>query len=201
MTPDSRNLVEDIQNHVTTIVLAGGRARRFKGQDKGLIAFKGKPLLKHAIDTFSPHTHALVISANRNIKLYEQYGFPVIQDKSPDYLGPLAGVAASLDAVQTRFAFVVACDMPTLPASVIQRLYSALITKQCDLALAHDGTRGQPLCMVLNTQLKPSLTLAVSRQALKVLRWINTQNHTLVDCSDIKETFQNINTFCDLKSH
>ena len=31
------------KNDITGVILAGGQARRMKGQDKGLILFNGKP--------------------------------------------------------------------------------------------------------------------------------------------------------------
>ncbi|NIQ08696.1 MAG: NTP transferase domain-containing protein, partial [Gammaproteobacteria bacterium] len=36
-------------NSVTGIILAGGRARRMQGQDKGLALFHNRPLIEHVI--------------------------------------------------------------------------------------------------------------------------------------------------------
>jgi len=188
-----------IQQDVTTIILAGGEGRRLKGQDKGLIKIHGRSLVAHALDTFSPITTQVIISANRNIEDYKSYGFPVITDNGPCYQGPLAGISSCLNATQTPYAFVVACDMPSVPASIIKRLYTGLKTQQgAQIALAHDGIRSQPLCLLLSSQLKSSLKQTLKRKELKVLRWINDQNSVTVDCSDIKDSFKNINTTTDL---
>jgi molybdopterin-guanine dinucleotide biosynthesis protein A len=36
-------------NDIVGLVLAGGRSRRFNGQDKGWQLYQGKPLIEHAL--------------------------------------------------------------------------------------------------------------------------------------------------------
>ena len=180
--------------NITAIILAGGQGKRFEGKDKGLIEFENTPLVEHLINTFSPQVKHLIISANRNLDKYQCYGYPVVSDAAPLYQGPMAGIVAGLNATKTDYAFIAACDMPALPANIIQRLYEALENTSSDLALAHDGVRAQPLCMLLKRELHHSLQQSIEKNELKVIRWIEQQSHSLVDCSDIQNCFKNINT-------
>lgn len=185
---------------ITAVILAGGQGQRMGGKDKGLITFNNRPLVAHQIKSFKPYVDQFVISANRNLDQYQTYGHPVVSDDSPTYQGPLAGIAAALETIRTDYALVIACDMPLLPGNIVDRLYNAVTISHCDIAIPHDGTRAQPLCMLLRSQLKVSLKQAVSHNQLKVIRWIQEQSHSLVDCSDIKECFININNATELAS-
>ena len=65
---------------ITGVVLAGGRATRWGGRDKGLIEVAGRPMIAHVLDAFAPQVESLVISANRNLAEYRAFGVPVVTD-------------------------------------------------------------------------------------------------------------------------
>ena len=67
------------------VVLAGGRATRMAGKDKGLQQLNGKPLWQHVADTLADQVAAMAISANRHIDIYQRSGYPVYQDTLGDY--------------------------------------------------------------------------------------------------------------------
>ncbi len=46
------------------VILAGGRATRMGGGDKGLLQLDGRTLLHHVIERFSPQVEALALNAN-----------------------------------------------------------------------------------------------------------------------------------------
>lgn len=53
---------------ITGLILAGGRAQRMGGIDKGLIPFHGKPLIESAITRLKPQVKTILINANRNTR-------------------------------------------------------------------------------------------------------------------------------------
>ena len=89
--------------HITGLILAGGRAQRMGGIDKGLIPFHHKPLIDATIARLSKQVGPILINANRNITKYASYGYPVIMDETPDFSGPLAGFSAGLKACKTQY--------------------------------------------------------------------------------------------------
>ena len=91
----------ECRDQITGVILAGGRARRMGGDDKGLIEIGGKSMVEHVIDALKPQVGALLISANRNLSSYRRYGYPVAPDTIGDYFGPLAGMASAMRLAQT----------------------------------------------------------------------------------------------------
>ena len=78
---------------VSAVVLAGGRATRMGGKDKGLLVFRGKPLAAQICAALAPQVTELMINANRNFASYKKLNYKVIRDQLADYQGPLAGMA------------------------------------------------------------------------------------------------------------
>ena len=96
---------------LTGMILAGGKARRMGGQDKGLIPYQGRPLIAHVLERLEPQVQAILINANRSHDQYAQFGHPVIADAEGGFLGPLAGILAGLRAAQTELLLCVPCDV------------------------------------------------------------------------------------------
>ncbi len=179
---------------ITAVILAGGRGRRLDGVDKGLVTFSGKPLIAHILDAIQPQVGQILINANRNISEYAAYGYPVIQDGLADYQGPLAGVATTMDNATTPYIITLPCDGPFVPADLVQRLSTALDDAQSEIAVAHDGTRIQPMHAMLSVALLPGLRKYLNAGDRKTGLWYTRSHMTTVDFSDIPEVFRNINT-------
>jgi len=108
--------VTDTPRPLIGTILAGGRARRMGGADKGLLEVGGRPMIEWVIEALVPQVDGLVINANRNGERYAAYGFPVVADGMPDYQGPLAGFAAAMDHLGgVGSILTVPCDSPTVP--------------------------------------------------------------------------------------
>ena len=69
-----------LRDRLTGLILAGGRARRMGGEDKGLLPYRGRPLIEHAIERLRPQASALAINANRSRAAYARFGFPVVAE-------------------------------------------------------------------------------------------------------------------------
>src|SRR3569832_1716350 len=81
------------RDEIGAVILAGGRGRRMDGIEQGLLPFRGRPLVSHAIDVVEPHVGELIESANRRVDEYAELGAMVVKDEWPDARGPLAGIA------------------------------------------------------------------------------------------------------------
>ena len=89
------------RSNITGVILAGGLARRMGGVDKGLIDLRGQPLVAHVIAALEPQVENIIISANRDLDRYTEFGYPVVTDTLPDHPGPLAGILSSMLAATT----------------------------------------------------------------------------------------------------
>ncbi len=179
---------------ITGLVLAGGRARRMGGEDKGLIPLAGRALVEHVLDALRPQVSELLINANRNQARYAGFGAAVVADTHDGFLGPLAGMAAGLAAAATPLLVCVPCDSPCLPPDLVARLAGRLHAADADLAVAHDGERLQPVFVLLRVSLRARLEQYLASGERKIDRWYAGLACEQVDFSDAPEAFRNVNT-------
>jgi len=179
---------------ITGVVLAGGRATRWDGRDKGLIQVSGRPMISHVLDALTPQVGQVIINANRNLDEYRAFGLPVVTDASRDFLGPLAGIASGLAAARTEWVAITPCDSPLLAADCVGRLVSACEDDaRTDIAVAHDGERIQPVFALIRRGLLEDLDAYLESGGRKIDRWYGQQRMQLVDFSDNLDNFLNIN--------
>lgn len=180
---------------VTGAVLAGGRARRMGGEDKGLVPLGGEPMVARVIAALRPQVATVLINANRNAARYREIGrCEVLGDEVEGYAGPLAGMATVLRAAATPFVLTVPCDSPLVAADLGARLHAALSAAGAELAVAHDGERLQPVFALLRRELLDSLLDFLGAGERKIDRWYATRRMACADLSDRPETFENVNT-------
>lgn len=172
------------------IILAGGEGKRAGGLDKGLLVYENTPLIEHVINTVKPQVDDIVISANRNVEQYRQYGYQVVPDLTQGFQGPLAGIAAALACCKHDWVLVVACDMPRLPKNLVALLASRLQTESLAIASVHNHHQ---LAMLINKNLASSLKQQLDSNQLKLIRWIESLPHVIVPLDDLADAFLNLN--------
>ena len=183
-----------VNAEVTGVILAGGRARRMGGVDKGLIELAGVTLMAHVHDALRGQVRNVLINANRNLDRYREFGAEVVTDRRAGYLGPLAGMAAAMHAAATGVIGTVPCDSPFVPPDLICRLYGALAASGDDIAVASDGERLQPVFLLAPTRLQSDLEAFLDSGERKIDRWLARHAVQVVDFSDCPDAFLNINT-------
>ena len=156
---------------VAAVILAGGQGSRMGGVDKGLMEYRGRPLVEWALAVLGPQVDEIVISANRNLDTYAAYGYRVLPDPLPDYPGPLAGVLAALQKVTADWLVVAPCDSPRLPADLVARLLHAAHQAHVPLAVAADEARTHHTCFVVRTDQCDSLAAYLARGERAVRHW------------------------------
>lgn len=184
---------------ITAVILAGGRARRMGGEDKGLIELHGRPLLDYIIAGLRPQTGHILVNANRNLDRYRAFGYAVIEDIMGDYFGPLAGMASGMQACNTPLLLTVPCDSPFIPAGLTEKLYSAMMDADAEISVAHDGVRMQPVFALLRCELLPSLLAYLEDDGRKIDTWYGQHRLVASDFSSHPETFLNLNSPDDMR--
>lgn len=172
----------------STLILAGGQATRMNGQDKGLVMWQNQPLISHVLKNLPKDD--IIISCNRNLAQYQQYG-RVVSDTTPDFIGPLAGIAAALPLCRHEWVLITACDMPSLPMGIAEYLWQHLDGQQ--IAVAHDGEHLQPLLLLVHRHLADDAQQQVAEGFSSVYKWLQRLPHRVVYFND-KNIFTNINS-------
>lgn len=188
---------------ITGLILAGGRATRMGGVDKGLQTHLGLPLAMHTLLRLQPQVGAVMINANRNLAAYEAMGVPVWPDALPDYPGPLAGMLAGLEQCQTPWLLTVPCDTPGFPTDLAARLAQAAAEQDADIAMAatrEDGAlRTQPVFCLIRAALMEDLAAWLHAGQRKIDRWTARHRCATVEFDD-PAAFFNANTLDELQS-
>ena len=182
---------------ISTIILAGGRATRMGGADKGLLTLKEKPLIAWVLDHIRHQSDEIMISANRNIAQYACYGYPVITDKIEGFQGPLAGLHSAMLAAQHDLILTVPCDTPFLPDNLVSSLHAAMIAQNAQIAIPSAGGRTHHAIMLCKRALVSDLTDYLTSGERKVMTWQAKHPHAIVPFDDAT-AFNNFNTPEDL---
>jgi molybdopterin-guanine dinucleotide biosynthesis protein A len=182
-----------VREQVTGVILAGGRATRMGGEDKGLVPVNGRPMIAWVIDALRPQVADVLVNANRNQERYGEFGCRVIDDGDSDFRGPLAGMVSGMQAARTPYIAVVPCDSPLISAELVRRLYAAVTSSGSTIAAAHDGERLQPVFALLSCELLDDLAGYLDDGERKIDRWYARHGYERVDFSDVAGSFANIN--------
>jgi molybdenum cofactor guanylyltransferase len=180
--------------NITGVVLAGGRSSRM-GQDKALLVWKGRPLIRHAIDILGELCQKVVISASK-----DDYGFTTCEvwPDEWDVQAPMSGIYSCLKRSQHDWIMVLSCDMPL----VDPRLFQALLSYSTGYDIVvpvHDGGFIEPLCGVYSKGALPKLEQSLSRQSYSMKQFIFSGKSRLMEIGPELEFYRedlffNVNT-------
>ena len=198
---------------ISSIILAGGRATRMNGVDKGLVLLQNKPLITHVVERLKPQVAEILINANREIAQYQTFGYPVLKDIGQQdvtdeclgtYIGPLAGFSLGLQYAKHEYVLTMPCDSPLLPADLAQRLLGGMAESLADIAVASSDGNAHPVFCLMKKNVLPSLIAFLEAGERKVSAWQKSLNYIEVDFSgrhlnSMTDAFINLNTFDDLK--
>jgi molybdopterin-guanine dinucleotide biosynthesis protein A len=195
-------VIIDPQTDITGLVLAGGRATRMGGLDKGLQPYQGLPLVRHVLNRLTPQVASVMINANRNLTEYEAMGVPVWPDELPDFPGPLAGMLAGLGHCRTPYLATVPCDSPLLPMDLVARLTAGLVQDDAEMATAYtrEGDRlfPQPVFCLMKVSLLDRLRAFIQSGERKTGAWPRSQHNAQV-IFEPAAAFMNVNTLDELE--
>lgn len=151
------------------------------GRDKGLVEFKGKPLIEYCLTSLQSQVADVLISCNRNLDQYAQYQKTLVEDSHADFQGPLAGIEACLGLVKTPYALIFPCDSVSAPSDLAQSLVDVLIQEQADIVYLTLPDRPQYLIACLKVSLRASLSEFLDDGNRKVSDWYAL--HHAVGCA------------------
>ena len=185
------------------VILAGGRATRMGGGDKGLLALGDSTLMDHVIERLEPQVDGLAINANGDPMRLARFGVPVIADSIDGLAGPLAGVLAGLDWAASKGAdhiVTAAADTPFFPCDLVPQLQLAGEGMAQPLVLAATpdpkrGTARQPTFGLWPVALRDDLRAALQGGLRKVVIW--TEAH---GGREAVFPFENVNPFFNVNT-
>lgn len=186
------------------VILAGGRARRMGGGDKGRLRLGQQSLFEHVIARLSPQVAQIAINANGDAARLADLGLPVLPDTLADHPGPLAGVLAGMRWAAREghdTLITVAADTPFFPKTLVADLATINSPSGLVLAATQEGpkTWPQPTFGLWPVVLADDLEAALRGGLRKILHWTDRhQAGYAVYEGGSMDPFFNINTPEDL---
>lgn len=178
---------------VTGVILAGGRAERMGGHDKGWVLLAGEPLIAHAVRRLRPQVAELLISANRHLDAYGRFGCRVVMDAEAGFHGPLAGILAAMTVTATPYVLTIPCDSPMPAPDYAQRMRAAH-QGASTVCVACNDEGWQPVLALIPVSLKDDLASYLAGGERSVGRWLRRHSAVSVAFSDWPALFRNVNT-------
>jgi molybdopterin-guanine dinucleotide biosynthesis protein A len=197
-TTDSRLCHDALVTVATTAaaILAGGRARRFRGLDKSRLVVDGHTIIVRQMDVLQ-RVAAEVFVVGADPARFSDLGVAVHPDRLPE-LGTIGGLYTALDVATREHVLAVACDQPFLDA----RLLQALVER----AAGHDGawvstSRGvEPLLACYRRDARAKVRAAIdngrrrARDLQSVLDMAEIDETELAAFGSVADLLTNLNT-------
>lgn len=183
------------------VILAGGRATRMGGGDKGLLPLGDTTILSAVIDRLAPQVAGMALNANGDASRFAHLSLPVLPDSVDGFAGPLAGVLAGLDWAADQGAetiVTVAADTPFSPHDLVSRLLATAEGQAHPLVLAATPDGRQPTFGLWPTALREDLRAALEDGLRKVVLWTDRHEGREALFTEPGEPFFNVNTPEDL---
>jgi molybdopterin-guanine dinucleotide biosynthesis protein A len=181
-----------LRSDITGILLAGGKSSRM-GQEKGLVEFRGKPLIQYGIELLSSFTGQIIIGSSNPD--YLAFGCELIPDDVTGK-GPAAGLAAVLNSSATPWNIVLACDLPFLEEEFIEKLLGATPNYMAVVPI-HNG-KIEPLAALYHRDLGSIFKEAVANDNLALRKILFTCRVNYLEIGQMIEKYPNL--FVNLNS-
>ena len=183
------------------VILAGGRATRMGGGDKGLRVVGGKRLIDHVLMRLRPQSGPIALNANGAADRFADLNLPVLSDSVEGFVGPLAGVVAGMEwaaSLGAKSVLSVAADTPFFPQDLAMHLAQSAGPSGLALAASADenGKVWQhPTFGIWPVDLRDDLRAALDSGLRKIVHWTEKHNAATAEfASKPFDPFFNINT-------
>ncbi|WP_167854785.1 molybdenum cofactor guanylyltransferase MobA [Mangrovimicrobium sediminis] len=179
---------------MSALILAGGAGRRAGGQDKGLLPWRGRPLVAWVYERIAAQSDEVLISCNRNREAYARIGCLAPADLREGFQGPLAGLEAARNELGGEFILLAPCDMPDLPVDLASALGQALDTHpEVQAAYASAGGDNHYLCALLRRNCLATLPSFLDAGGRAVRHWYAQIGAVSVAMDTQASQFTNLN--------
>jgi molybdopterin-guanine dinucleotide biosynthesis protein A len=164
------------------------------GKEKAGLYWRGGPLLDHIVTMFAGCDDLFLSVRDRDQKL--PLPLPQVPDALPNG-GPLAGLAASLDACRHDLLFVTTCDAPYVKRELADLLVSQMRPEdQAVVVRTRDG-RIHPLIALYAKEVLPMVRASLERGERRMVEFLSTipvRYLSALEYAIPEQWFTNLNT-------
>jgi len=175
------------------LVLTGGHSRRMQ-RDKASLEYDGKTQLTRAIALLAPFVVRSFVSVRADqLRDPHRAAYDTIADVIGD-LGPLGGIHAAQQKFPHAAWLVLACDLPFLDASTLQRLIAARAAARSATAFRSDfDGQPEPLCTIFEPASRSAIEAWVAAKHKCPRAFLAQSDVKLIEL-DHRRALDNVNT-------
>ena len=183
------------QKNIGVYILCGGLSLRM-GEEKGMVAFKGKPFVEHIINAIYPISPQIQLVTSNQV--YRRFGFPLVKDIYENK-GPVGGIYTALKHSKFEWNIILSCDIPNIRTAVL-RHYLLNLNTAADIVFLKDDKRDYPLIGLYRKTVLPTFRKALLQDELKLMQTIFATNfHAIQVKAEDQVCLSNVNTKEDLE--
>jgi len=185
---------------MTGIILSGGKSSRL-GTNKAFLEINGERLIDRTVKKFRELFHEVILVTNESL-LYLDQDVTMVTDIYKEK-GPLGGLYAGLFYASFDYAFLCACDMPSLNIEFIRYMMGRVAGYDIVVPETADGFH--PLHAIYSRRCLPTIKSLLMRDRLKMIGCFKGMRVLFIPESVIRSydpegrMFLNINTKQDLR--
>jgi molybdenum cofactor guanylyltransferase len=186
---------------VSAIVLAGGRATRLGGTNKALLDVGGKRIIERVLDALRPLADQIVLVGHL-VDGIVLPGVDVVADLYPG-AGSMAALLTGLYASRNEVSVVVGCDMPFLSTPLLRHIVE--LSDGVDVVVPRIGPHLEALYAAYHRTCLPVIEDAIRRRDFKIIDFYSAVRTSEVSETELRafdpdlQSFLNVNTPDDLE--
>ncbi len=188
---------------IISVLIAGGKSRRFGGGIKTLTKINGESIFEKIIDVLKKQNTNILINSNYKNEVFHKTNFPIIEDLDNNFQGPLAGIYACMKWLNkkkfnTDWLLTVPSDTPFLPNNLLE-IFKSKLKNKTNILIARSNGKIHPIIGMWNISLYKNLKNELKSENRKIMEWVYKNNFDFVDFNNRNyDPFFNINTKEDI---
>ena len=149
---------------------------------KSLKMFNNKIIFDRIFENLKCQVQEIIINSNDSENLFFNYDVKIIRDSLKGFLGPLAGIHATLEwlvknATHINLLITVPCDTPFIPVNLVNKLLDKAKYSNHKIVLAQSNGKTNPIIGIWHSSLYGSLSNDLNLGTRKILDW--AKKHSL----------------------
>ena len=184
--------------NLTGIILCGGKSSRM-GADKGLVNYKGKPLVQYSIELLQTYCDEVLLSCNNED--YKKFNLPLIPDEIKN-IGPMGGIYSTLNSSNNEYCIIIGCDVPNINHNLINLLIHSNKLKEYDFIVPIHQGKIEPLCAIYSKTVLNYIQQLIMVDNYKLQELLKKGRANFIDVQylldDQPDLFKNVNSLDDL---
>jgi len=198
--------MDSYKKKICAVIMTGGKSSRMGGGIKTLMQFNKKIIFERILENLQNQINNIIINNNEMSYQFKKYNLPVIEDKIKGYLGPLAGIHASLEWVTKNLKNIewivsIPGDTPFIPDNLVEKLYNKAENYKKNIIIAKSNEKIHPIVGIWNVSLLQKLEKAILEGERKIIIWAKKNQLDYQEfINDRYDPFFNINYNEDIET-